>query len=202
MKDSYFLSPPDNNGSTGCTGKVNAAKCSVLYELMKKAIKHYKMYESKIEKDSYTCKRKTENIRAEIRCAACDEGDSQWFDLPNKQVIVSKSTINKFVHACYDYHLARSHLVFGVYYAILNYATQLKPSIDLDHAVLYKIFPARIKKCSTWVTFSNAQKNSDMTAGRECLMYAYEKMNRLLINPTLVRMGYHEWNFFFKVTGV
>lgn len=199
IKDEYFNHPPQNNSSAGCFGKTNSAKCQVLYDLIKKAIYHYKMYEGKYQKDQLKCQRKLENIRAELRCAACDVDASQWFDNKNKQVVINRTVTNKFIHACYDYDVARAQLVFGVFYAYLNYAQQINPILNISHSILFKIFSNKIQKCSEWAQFANASVNSDMTAGRECLIYAYEKMNKLLIDSTQIRINRYMWQFFFEI---
>jgi len=49
----------------------------------------------------------------------------------------------------------------GVFLAYLNYAKQIKPTIDIEHTILFEIFSNNLELCADWIKFTGANLNSD-----------------------------------------
>ena len=199
----FEKAPKDKKGSKdrvdtlqkvrNCRGQVNNARCKDLYYMIEKSTEHARMYQTQYKQDYHKCHRVIEAIRNELKCASCDENASKYFNAKNKQIIMDKKQINEVIVSCYDMDLFEVELEREVLLSYQNYAKQIYPALTIDHKILFNIFSDKYKPCSEWIDMSNSLKESDFTRGRECVKYAYEKLeiikqdaDDMRLNPSIV----------------
>lgn len=152
---------PGDEINTNCQGKIQMSKCTSLKknidESIQLALKYYKKY-----KDYKTkCFKNFEELRSRLRCAACDQNNNKNFDAQNKKAIIKRENVNQLIKKCYNFDLYETKVLRGVFLAYLNYAKQIKPTIDIEHTILFKMFSTNLELCADWIKFTGANLGSD-----------------------------------------
>lgn len=186
----WFKAFPEDEDAEGCKGEVDNAKCVILYKTLEDAITHAKFYYDQYKLDWKKCHELQENVRLQMRCAACDSTANQFFDAKNKIVNINVDQVNSLITACYDQDLFRNKLLREVYLAYLNYAKQVNPNLTLGADTLYYLFSNKIMSCSEWMKRrGNTGEDINFISATECLDYGYEKFTELLGNPSEVKIS-------------
>lgn len=192
-KSHFFQYFDEANGIVpeGCRGIELQAKCKSYYQTIHDSIQHIKFnnYWGQYQEDTEKCHTALEEIRADLRCASCDEDNNKSFDISDRTISVNGDMIRHVVKSCYNADLFEVNLLRRVYLAYFMYAREIKPTVDLDSEMLYKIFPNKLQKCSEWIMMSDANNNKDLSQGRECQAYALEKLENLLEDPMQMKMN-------------
>lgn len=142
-----------------------------------------------------------EQMRNDIRCASCDPFNNAFVNGDEKTIIFKRSDINRIIMGCYNLDMYETTVFRDLMLAYLNYAKQLRPDLDIDHSILFEIFPKKIQGCIEWVKFTGANTHPsdvDYTKSRECLNYAYEKLNAYMRKPQDIFLS-SKWKYFMNV---
>lgn len=198
-KTGYLKVLPNDPGVKGCSGDINHSRCINLYDMIHKSVDHAKMYLTQYKADYARCNSVIESIRLELKCAVCDETASKYFDSKKKNVIIQRDQINQVIIACYDMDLFEVELMREIFLAYLNYAKQVAPELTINHKILFSIFSAEYKACSEWITMSRSTKDSDFTRGRECIKYAYEKLEDVKLRSTDIMLNRDTVTYFKEI---
>jgi hypothetical protein len=142
-----------------------------------------------------------EEIRNQLRCAACDPVNNKWINDENKTIVISRPLVSKIVRKCYNKDLFEIQILRGVYEAFLNYAHQVIPTLNISSHIIWKIFTAKVEKCAKWTVYTEADQDTDFTKSPDCMTYTYGILDQALSKPSKVRFSNHRVDFFQKVIG-
>jgi hypothetical protein len=200
LVENFKLRPEDDYNSE-CQGPQNASKCLSLMLNIKRAIalaqKHLKRY-----RDDWTqCNSSIEEIRNQLRCAACDPVNNKWIHHESKTIVISRPLVSKIVKKCYNKDIFEIQILRGVYEAFLNYALQVIPTLNVSSHILWKIFSAKVQRCAKWTVYTEADRDTDFTKSPDCMTYSYGILKQALAKPSNVRFTHHRLDFFQNVIG-
>jgi hypothetical protein len=196
-----FKLRPEDDYNLECQGPQNASKCLSLALNIKRAIalaqKHLKRY-----RDDWTqCYSSIEEIRNQLRCAACDPVNNKWINHENKTIVISRPLVSKIVKKCYNKDLFEIQILRGVYEAFLNYARQVIPTLNISSKIIWKIFTAKVEKCAKWTVYTQADQDTDFSKSPDCMTYSYGILEQALAKPSNVRFTHYRVDFFQNVIG-
>jgi hypothetical protein len=200
LVDNFKLRPEDDY-NLECQGPQNQSKCLSLGLNIKRAItlaqKHLKRY-----RDDWTqCYSLLEEMRSQLRCAACDPVNNKWINDENKTIVISRPLVSKIVRKCFNKDLFEIKILRGVYEAFLNYARQVIPTLNISANIIWNIFSAKVDKCAKWTVYTQADEDTDFTKSPDCMTYTYGILKQALSKPSKVRFSHDRLDFFQNVIG-
>ena len=196
-----FKLQPGDDYNTECQGTVNANKCQSLYINIIRAVDLAKKYEKNYRKDIGQCISLIEDIRNQLRCAACDPSNNKWINHESKKIIINRAMATKIVTTCFNNNLYESKILRPVFVAFLNYANQVMPTLNISEDIIWKIFPATVLKCSKWASYAQANDKTDFSKSPACMKFAFGILNGTAEKPSQVKFSVHLVEYFKKVIG-
>jgi hypothetical protein len=196
-----FKLHPDDYYNTECQGTTNANKCKSLWINIHRSIALAKKYEKRYRSDYSLCISSIEDMRNQLRCAACDPLNNKWIDHENKKIVISRAMASKLVKKCFNKDLYERKILRGVFVAFLNYARQVDPTLSITDQIIWKLFPAKVLKCSAWATRAQADAKADFSKSPECMKYAYMILEYTTVKPSHVKFSVATLEYFKRVIG-
>lgn len=196
-----FKLRPEDDYNTECQGTVKANKCQSLFLNIQRAVALAKKYEKNYRVDHAQCISLVEDIRNQLRCAACDPSNNKWINPESKKIIINRAMASKVVTKCFNNNLYEFKVLRPVFVAFLNYAHQVMPTLNISENIIWKIFPATVTKCSHWANYVQADDTADFSKSPDCMRYVYRILNSTAVKPSQVKFSIHLVEYFKKVIG-